>query len=361
MQGIYYGEYLQLDKLLSAQELESQKNGNSAHDEMLFIITHQAYELWFKQILHELNSIIDVFGQQNVEERNMGLVLHRLARIKQIQSVLIEQIDIIETMTPLDFLDFRDLLVPASGFQSVQFKKIEIMLGLKRIQRIAADQEFFYSRLKEEDRRELEAVEGQPSLFELTEGWLERMPFLRFDHFDFWEEYQKAVQQMLLSDRQIVESNPTLSDREKTFQINDLEGTKVQFDSLFDENKYDQLRQQGVFKFSHRALLSALFIHLYRDEPILYTGFRYLTLLLDIDQQMYNWRQRHAAMVHRMLGAKIGTGGSSGHDYLRATTERNRVFADLSNLSTFLIARADRPPLPAGMRQSLGFFVAGNR
>jgi tryptophan 2,3-dioxygenase len=360
MKGIYYGEYLQLHKILAAQALESEKQGTAAHDEMLFIITHQAYELWFKQILFELQSIIEVFGQQVVEERNMGVVLHRLGRIKQIQAVLIKQIDVIETMTPLDFLDFRDLLVPASGFQSLQFKKIEIMLGVRRSQRIAADQEFFYSRLKEEDRRELEEVEKQPSLFELTESWLGRMPFLKFDQFDFWKEYQAAVEQMLASDRQIIESNPTLSDRERKFQLNDLEGTRVQFDCLFDEQKYEQIRQNGGFKFSHRALLSALFIQLYRDEPILYTGFRYLTLLLDVDQLMYTWRQRHVAMVHRMLGAKIGTGGSSGHEYLKATAERNRVFEDLSNLSTFLIARTDRPVLPHSLKQSLGFFVAGD-
>lgn len=360
MTGIYYGEYLQLDKVLAAQALESEKQGNAAHDEMLFIITHQAYELWFKQILFELQSIIEVFGQQVVEERNMGVVLHRLGRIKQIQAVLIKQIDVIETMTPLDFLDFRDLLVPASGFQSIQFKKIEIMMGIKRKQRIPADQDFFLSRLHEQDRRELEEVEKQPSLFELTESWLERMPFLKFDQFDFWKEYQAAVEQMLVSDRQIIESNPTLSDREKKFQLNDLEGTRTQFECLFDAEKYERVRQSGGFKFSHRALLSALFIQLYRDEPILYTGFRYLTLLLDIDQLMYNWRQRHMAMVQRMLGAKIGTGGSTGQEYLRATTERNRVFGDLSNLSTFLIARADRPPLPATLRKALGFFVSGN-
>ena len=100
---LYYGDYLQLDKVLEAQTLESDIVGQHAHDEMLFIITHQAYELWFKQIIFELDSVIDVFDDPIVEDKNMGKVLHRLARIKSIQRVLLNQIDIIETMTPLDF------------------------------------------------------------------------------------------------------------------------------------------------------------------------------------------------------------------------------------------------------------------
>ena len=145
--GIYYSDYLQLDKILDAQERESEKVGKPAHDEMLFIITHQSYELWFKQIIFELESIIEIFKTATLEERRMGRVIHRLERIKSIQRVLVEQIDVIETMTPMDFMEFRDLLVPASGFQSIQFKQIEILLGLKRNDRIKADREFFESRL----------------------------------------------------------------------------------------------------------------------------------------------------------------------------------------------------------------------
>ena len=357
--GIYYSDYLQLGKITGAQDLASVKAGKPAHDEMLFIITHQAYELWFKQILHEMLSVVDFFDDPVVEESSMGVILHRLARIKTIQRVLIQQIDIIETLTPLDFLDFRDLLVPASGFQSVQFKQIEILMGIKRHHRIPADREFFHSRLTDADRTQLEQLEAQASLLELTDAWLDRMPFLEFGEFDFWREYGVAVEKMLASDAAIIRFNPTLSDREKQFQLNDLEGTRVRFESLLDESKYSELREKGEFRFSHQAFLAALFIHLYRDEPMLYTAFRYLTLLLDIDELFTNWRQRHVVMVQRMLGMKIGTGGSSGHDYLSATTRQNRVFTDLANLSTFLVAREDRPVLPKQLRQALGFFFSG--
>lgn len=359
--GIYYGEYLQLDKILGAQRLESSLDGVPAHDEMLFIITHQAYELWFKQIIHELDAVVDVFDDPVVEDKKMGQVVHRLGRIKSVQRVLIQQIDIIETMTPLDFLEFRDLLVPASGFQSVQFKQIEIMLGIKREFRIAPDREFFQSRLTAEDRQFLDDLESKPTLLELTDHWLERMPFLEFGEFDFWSQYALAVEKMLISDQNIIENNPTLSPREREFQLVDLEGTRTRFQSLLSEHKFNELKETGEFRLSHQGFLAALFIHLYRDEPMLYTPYRYLALLVEIDEMFTTWRQRHVLMVQRMLGTKIGTGGSSGHDYLSRTTAQNRVFLDLFNLSTFLLPRRDLPVLPPELRQALGFFFGGKK
>src|SRR5882672_8471051 len=108
---LYYWSYLDLDTLLSAQKPRSK-----AHDEMLFIVVHQAFELWFKQVLTELDTILEVMGGEVVEEKEMGTVLSHLNRITAIQRLLVDQIDVLETMTPLDFLDFRDLLIPASGF-----------------------------------------------------------------------------------------------------------------------------------------------------------------------------------------------------------------------------------------------------
>jgi tryptophan 2,3-dioxygenase len=117
--GSYYADYLQLDRLLSAQAPESVRHGKPAHDEMLFIIVHQAYELWFKQILHELDRIQADFGGDVVEDEYLGRIVHGLDRINEIFKLLIQQLEVLETMTPLDFLDFRDFLFPASGFQSV--------------------------------------------------------------------------------------------------------------------------------------------------------------------------------------------------------------------------------------------------
>ncbi len=126
---LYYGEYLQLDALLSAQRLESARDGPPVHDEMLFVIVHQAYELWFKQVLWELDEVRAIFAHERVDESDMGRVVALLHRIIEIQKVLLQQISVLETMTPLDFLEFRDHLFPASGFQSAQFRMVENKLG----------------------------------------------------------------------------------------------------------------------------------------------------------------------------------------------------------------------------------------
>lgn len=357
--GLYYREYLRLDKILDAQELESEKRGKPAHDEMLFIITHQAYELWFKQIVFEFEEVIRILSEDVVEDKKMGRILHLLSRVKTIQRVLIEQIEIIETITPLDFLEFRDLLVPASGFQSIMFKKIEIMMGIRKENRIPADCAFFKTRLSYSDQKKLDDVEAEKNLLELVDQWLQRAPLYQFENFDFWASYSGAVDKMLDSDEKIIRDNRTLSNEDKEKQVADLNRTRKVFESMLDEEKYNELKAAGEMRLSHKGFLAALFINLYRDEPLLYTGFRFLTLLADIDGMFTRWRQRHAVMVHRMLGTKIGTGGSSGHGYLEQTTNKNRVFTDLFNLSTLLIPREDLPVLPKEVRKELGFFFRG--
>jgi tryptophan 2,3-dioxygenase len=122
-----YGGYLRLDHLLGQQIPESDP---PAHDELLFITIHQVYELWFKQLLHELTTVRDLLLEAGAG-RALWTARHRLVRVTQIEAVLIAQLPVLETMTPQDFLDFRSLLAPASGFQSVQFRELEFLSGLK--------------------------------------------------------------------------------------------------------------------------------------------------------------------------------------------------------------------------------------
>ena len=131
-----YSDYLKLNDLLNAQSLKSAERGNPAHDEMLFIIIHQIYELWFKQILHELDSMLTVFNKKSIVESDISLSVSRLSRIIEIQKILIDQIRVLETMTAMDFLEFRDDLFPSSGFQSSQFRILENKLGLLNKDRI---------------------------------------------------------------------------------------------------------------------------------------------------------------------------------------------------------------------------------
>ena len=106
---------------------------------------------------------------------------------------------------------------------------------------------------------------------------------------------------------------------------------------------------------ARRALQAALLINLYRDEPILHLPFRLLALLADIERNFTTWRQRHAQMAMRMIGTRIGTGGTSGHEYLDRAAERHKVFADLSALSSFFIPRSALPKLPPEVRSRMGF------
>jgi tryptophan 2,3-dioxygenase len=355
----YYGDYLQLDKILTAQAPESAKYGDEAHDETLFIVVHQVYELWFKQVLHELKSVLAVFAATQVKDEQLTGVVHKLKRVITIQQLMNQQIGVMETMTPQDFMSFRDYLVPASGFQSVQFKMLEIGLGLKSGYRIDYDKNSFYSRLNEADRLFLQSLEQQPSLFEQVEKWLERMPFLEFGDFSFWQMYQSATTQMLDEDEQTVRSITQIAEHERELQLGEIIKTRAKFAALLDNDKYQQLQQDGSFRLSQRAMLAALFISLYQEEPVFNLPFQVLTCLTEIDENLTIWRYKHAMMVQRMLGTKIGTGGSSGHDYLKRTTEKNRIFTDLFHMATFLLPKSSLPQLPSALKRQLGFYFAG--
>lgn len=349
--ALYYNDYLHLSNLLDSQDLESTKNGHFAHDEMLFIITHQTYELWFKQILFELDSILVLFAEIPLEEAKLQTIAARLERITRIQKVINQQISILETMTALDFLDFRDYLIPASGFQSVQFRELELRLGLSHHLGGCP-----YGRFNDQDRAYLKQVIQQTSLFEQIDAWLGRMPFMIFGEYRFWDSYHQAVDQMLYNDTLIIEHNPLLDATEKKQQVQALGQTRQSFLCLFDQELYTRQQNLGQFQLNYQATLAALFIQLYRNLPLLQLPFKILTLLMDIDELLAHWRSAHALMVERMLGSKIGTGGSSGQDYLKSTLSNKRIFADLFNLSTFLIPRSRLPKLPDDLIGNLGFY-----
>jgi tryptophan 2,3-dioxygenase len=354
-EGLYYADYLDLDRLLSTQKLESTGHGETVHDEMLFIVVHQSYELWFKQILWELDSIIEIFEQDIVDEQHMGTAVSRLRRINEIQGLLISMIGVLETMTPLDFLDFRDYLFPASGFQSAQFRIVENKLGLRRGDRLFLAGDEYTARFDRDDREAVETVEKERSLFDLVERWLERTPFLDHEDFHFWEAYQEAVHDRIQADRAVVESNPNLTEEERRAQLEDFESVLAQYAALFDPEKHELERAAGRLRMSQRAFQAAVFITLYRDQPALQEPSRLLELLMDVDEGFTTWRYRHAQMALRMIGRRVGTGGSAGARYLEKSAQRSRVFGDLLNLSTFLVPRADRPELPSGISESMRF------
>ena len=361
MPPVYYADYLRLDTLLAAQVPESARQGTPAHDEMLFIVVHQAYELWFRQILHELDRIQADFERNPLADEHLGRIVHGLDRITEILKLLIQQLDVLETMTPLDFLDFRDLLMPASGFQSMQFRAIETRLGLKREGRLLFDARAFDDRLSAADRARLADIEGKPKLVEQLDAWLRRTPFLLGD-FAFGQAYRAAVEKMLKDDAARVRESPVLTAEQRKAEAAAIEAALEKFNTIFapagggsGDASPDVSHDASPWRMSIAAVQAALFITVYRDQPVLQLPFRLLTALMDIEEQLTLWRYRHALMVQRMIGVKIGTGGSAGHDYLRDTAARHRIFSDLFRLSTYLIPRSRLPRLPREVEDAMGY------
>lgn len=346
---VHYSDYLQLNRILDSQTLESDLRGQHAHDEMLFIVIHQAYELWFKQLLYEADSVVRIMEQPSLNDNSPELqtVVHRLSRCGTILKVLVHQIDIMETMTPMDFLDFRDMLRPASGFQSWQFKLLEARLGLKYEHRYG--QQYYTSQLRQPEIDAIKAAETSPSLLQLVNGWLERMPFFRLpadgplpgqtgkpqDHgIAFWANYRQRYLE-------------SLADVEKT--------NLALFDKIFFGSPPPEGTQTESRSLSPAACRAALFIMLYRGYPILQLPFQVLNQLLEIDEQLSTWRYRHMSMVHRIIGTRIGTGGSTGKDYLSAAMMKHHLFKEVAGLTSFLIERRRLPELDAEMERRLGF------
>jgi tryptophan 2,3-dioxygenase len=341
---VEYTEYLQLEKILKAQEPESFKEGQPAHDEMLFIIIHQAYELWFKQIHFELDSAVEIMLQEEVNDNSPQLqaITHRTGRIVTILKLLVQQIDVLETMTPLDFHDFRDLLRPASGFQSWQFKMLEAKLGLKFEERYG--QQYYLSQLKQQYVDLIKETEGKPTFLELLDRWLQRMPF--FSDESLWKNYRSLSGNY---DGLHVFWNDYLHVYEASLLPEEKSNLEA-FDTIFmhEEKKHTTL--------SPAAMRAALFIKLYNGYPILQQPFQLIQNMLDIDEQMATWRFRHINMVNRMIGSRVGTGGSTGKEYLQGALSKHYIFRDFALLSSFLIERKQLPELSPELQRRLGFW-----
>ncbi|XP_029412601.1 tryptophan 2,3-dioxygenase isoform X2 [Nannospalax galili] len=360
--GLIYGNYLQLEKILNAQELQSEIKGNKIHDEHLFIITHQAYELWFKQILWELDSVREIFQNGHVrDERNMLKVVTRMHRVVVILKLLVQQFSVLETMTALDFNDFREYLSPASGFQSLQFRLLENKIGVLQSLRVPYNRRHYRDNFRGVDNEVLLKSEQEQTLLQLVEvctsrlplsvcyfiilmfmahikAWLERTPGLEPHGFNFWGKFEKNIMKGL--EEEFLQIQAKEESEEKEEQMAEYRKQKEVLLSLFDERRHDHLLSKGERRLSYRALQGALMIYFYREEPRFQVPFQLLTFLMDIDTLMTKWRYNHVCMVHRMLGSKAGTGGSSGYHYLRSTvSDRYKVFVDLFNLSTYLVPR----------------------
>jgi len=345
MEDLYYSDYIELDKILNSQHPKSFEALEEGNDEMLFIIIHQVYELWFKQIIFELDLVRHIFIQDGINDNSddMSKVVHKLKRIGKILELINQQVSVLETMTALDFLEFRNFLLPASGFQSKQFRLIEAKLGLKMEQRYKTEYYKHTRRgsLSETDLNEVNKAESESTLKELIIKWLERMPYL---DEAYWKEY-KQVTESDSGDR-----HKFWMDYRNAYQ-NSLskseEGRLKEFDKVFFE--------EGRGDAPPTAMRAALFITIYRNLPIFHLPFELLNTLSEIDELLSNWRYRHFMMVRRMIGLRVGTGGTSGAGYLEGTLSQHYAFREITEVATFLIERSKRPVLPNALKEKVSF------
>ena len=365
-----YWDYLRLDDLLSLQGGVEGDDAALVPDELLFIVVHQTYELWFKQVLRELTEAIDLFRRGAVPEEQLPHVVHHLKRVAAIMRLAVEQFTVMETLTPQDFLGFRDKLVPASGFQSFQMRKLEILLGLEKAQR-----EPYGSTDAMEHIRKLaaespggarawstiqEAAEKAADGFTLKaimRDWLYRTPIDASSPGDpgddavverFLERYHAAM----------LGFHAEQADRLAAASISPREEIDARFarsaagarSFLFAEDVDDTADRARIL----RARAGLLYIESHRNLPLLAWPRLLIDTVVEVEEQMVLWRHRHARMVERVIGRRVGTGGSSGVEYLDRTT-RARIFGELWTVRTLLMPRRLVPePENAGFYYQVG-------
>lgn len=337
----HYGDYLQLTKVLTAQTPLSEP---SAKDEMLFIIVHQAHELWFKQILLELDSLLLMLSGSHLDDSKLLTLSRTLHRIHIIQGIVVEQLSALSTLSPMEFLEFREALTPASGFQSVQFRLIEIKLGVQKKQLTHA--------LTQDEINLISIAEKDHTLVEAINLWLERMPFLTGNNFTFWQAYRKQVALMFEKDRINLNANLLLSPKEKNIRLTHIDELHALFISFFTKESYQHFIATKKRRMSFKASQAALFIFLYRDNPVLQLPYQILSQLIQIDENLRTWKSKHLLLVQRIIGGKMGTGGSAGTSFL-AKNINNGLFDDLTSLSTFMLPHSLLPQLPDDIKKGL--------
>lgn len=311
---VTYASYLELEKILGGQHPASAKvqGCGGVHDEMLFIVTHQAFELWFKQILFELDSIRKLL--ESGKRESLLTALCRTNRVNEILKVISQQFGILETMTAQSFADFRTYLGTASGFQSCQFRLIEIALGVDEEARIRHNGQHFAESLDECERDKIREAASENSLLEVVNSWLETLP----PQSNFVERLTECVRRLRDKPKKSEHESNLLRRASRTVEC---------------QRQMNEKYKSGGGKLSYGAMQGALTVLLHRDRYR--SAFQMLHSLMEIDTRFNKLRYNHACMVRKMLGFQSGTGGSSGYHYLRSTcTDRYRVFGDIVRLST---------------------------
>ena len=295
-----YSEYLRLEELLKLQTGVEGETRNISNDELHFILVHQNFELWFKLVINELTCTRNILSSDYVEETKLPQAVHHMERVIETFKLMSQQWRVMETLEPQDFLNFRDELGTASGFESFQMREMESLMGSKWI-----------------DGKLIGKPETSTSLYDVTCDWLERTPIQGSVYGSTNDEknVDDFIADYLLAHKKLYPD------------------TNKDAVNFFEEESYLRRRRAGL-----------VFIESYRELPLLAWPRKLISTLIELEQSMILWRTSHARMVERMIGRRIGTGGSSGVDYLDMTT-KYRVFVDLWAVRSILIKKEALPEL----------------
>ena len=349
-----YWDYLKLDQLLDLQGGLEGAEDQLLPDELHFIIVHQTYELWFKLILRELRLGRNALQKQHVDEAVIPVVTHHLRRVNTIFKLAVQQMEVMETLTPQDFLNFRDKLVPSSGFQSFQMRELEILMGLEESERIhygGVDPIRHIEEIAQDTpagklaNARVNAVRQEKTLLAALNDWLYRTPVQGSTPSDpgdeevvnaFIEEYLAAMDANI--EHTLQRLVDTLGDAGGMGKRMETVKNAARTFLYADHPGLDDVQRKRV----RRVRAAVLFIESYRHLPLLSWPRLLLDRIVETEEQLVIWRHRHARMVERLIGRRVGTGGSGGVDYLDKTG-KYRVFKDLWSVRTLLLP-ADRLP-----------------
>ncbi|XP_071840045.1 tryptophan 2,3-dioxygenase-like [Apostichopus japonicus] len=325
---LVYKDYLQLDnKILNAQDRESGRDGDPPHhDEMFFIIVHQVYELWFKSNIHDLRSVMD--SLKNVELVKLNRVNEKMTRMTSIMKICVDQLHTLETLNPAEFMGFRSYLFPASGFQSYQFRIFENTFGLKHKSRSEFGRQHYKQDHPKDILKQIDTSEEEKTFVDVLESWLAKVFREEPQSKVFWEKFEKGVKGTI---EDIKSKNKSPEEEQKAVAI---------WQSVIKKELHDKKIIDGHRKMSFDAWRGALMITYLRNRQEKYAvAHNFLNLVRDADNLLMKWRYHHVQMVHRQIGDKAGTGGTtSGYSYLKSTVgDQYRVFKDLFDFHGFLL------------------------
>ena len=343
-----YWNYIRVEELLRLQGGTSGDESKLSNDEVVFITVHQVYELWFKLVLRELVTARDIFRQKPVPDVQLSAAVRSFKRISTIFHQAVDHFRVVETLTTRDYLEFRDQLIPASGFQSAQVREVEVILGLEDSARVPlGKQKSFMEALKGERgepssalHRVEKRLEDKPTLKEAVYEWLTRTPIFGGAHTE--EGTVQFLRRFLDAHRADAGAR---MERAATAA-----GSVVDADEI--RARYDrEIKNAEAFLFAEDdpsldpearrrrrdVRAAAVFLESYRELPRLAWAREVVDSILEMEQAMIIWRQRHARMVERVIGRRVGTGGSAGVDYLDETALKYRVFHDLWGVRALLL------------------------